>query len=202
MQISRCLLALAVLLFTGLATAAPTHQDWVRVRLARLPQTTEDRASVSRSAELDQLAAAIAAVSHDAPRPPQEWSALMLAIGSHESNFSGRLLRGECRLDKHECDAAKAKDGTWFARARGWGQVHRNDRNADLWDAAERDVVAQTKLVDQRLRSAYWTCARSGVPWVRATLNAYLGVRCGADWPGLSKREATFQHLVGGKAGS
>lgn len=193
------LLALCVLLLTAFASAETSesaHRSWVRAGLERLPKTPEDRASSTRSTELDQLAAAIGEVSAKAPRSPREWSALLMAIGSNETNFAGRLLRGECRLDRHECDAAKGKDGKWFARARGWGQVHRNTRNAALWDAAESDIAAQTKLVDHQLRSAYWTCAKSGQPWVRATLNAYFGVRCGADWPGLAKREATFQRTL------
>lgn len=188
------------LLVTTAAAASTSHRDWVRDRLSALPQTPDDRASSTRPVELDQLAVAIADVSRSAPRPPQEWAALLLSVGSHESNFAGRLLRGECRLERRECDAAKRKDGTWYARARGWGQVWRNDKNGEMWGAAETDIVAQTKLVDAQLRMAYHRCARSGVPWVRATLNGYLGVRCGADWPGLGKREQTFRKLVGGNA--
>jgi hypothetical protein len=189
--------ALAVLALSVPASAGPSHETWTRAALGRLPQTPDDRASATRAVELDALAASIAAVSKGAPRPPREWAALLLTVGSHETNFAGRLLRGECRLEKRECDAAKGKDGKLFARARGWGQVWRNTRNAPLWDAAETDVVAQTKLVDHQLRSAYWTCARSGQPWATATLNAYFGVRCGATWPGLDKRLATFNRVIG-----
>lgn len=152
--------------------------------------------SETRSSELDQLARAIAGASVKAPRSPVEWSSLLVAIGSHETNFAGRLLRGECRLEKRECDATKGKDGKLYARARGWGQVWRNTLNAETWDAAETDVDAQTRLVDQQLRRAYWTCARSGVHWVVGTLNAYKGVRCDATWPGLDKRVATFNASV------
>lgn len=185
------------LLITSAALATPTtHEQWVRANIARLPQTPEDRASATRAVELDQLASTIASVSKDAPRPAREWSALLLTIGSHETNFAGRLLRGECRLERRECDAVKRKDGTWFARAKGWGQVHSNSLNADLWAMADNDIAAQTKLVDAQLRRAYWTCSRSGQPWAQATINAYLGVRCGADWPGLGKRVATFNVVV------
>jgi hypothetical protein len=195
-MLKKALIALLLLVTTAAAASTP-HQDWVRASLGRLPQTQDDRVSESRGAELDQLASSIAAASVNAPRSPREWSALMLAVGSHETNFAGRLLRGQCRVERHECDSIRRKDGTWFARARGWGQVHRNSQNAAIWDAAETDIEQQTKLVDQRLRSAYWTCARSGEPWVTATLNAYFGARCSSKWPGLDKRVATFQAVVG-----
>lgn len=195
-MITRYLAALAILLATAIAAAGGSDISWARAALAGLPQTPDDRASGTRGAELDALATSIAEVSRNAPRPPREWSALLMAVGSNETNFAGRLLRGQCRLERHECDSVKLKDGTWFARARGWGQVHRNTRNAELWDAAETDIVAQTKLVDHQLRSAYWTCARSGQPWVTATLNAFAGVRCGASWPGLDKRVSTYTKLL------
>lgn len=200
-MVRHALVALALLITTA-ALGSPTHAMWVRVALGRLPQTPDDRASETRPAELDQLATAIADVSRNAPRPPQEWAALMLAVGSNETNFSGRLLRGECRLEKRECDAAKGRDGKLFARARGWGQTHRNTMNAELWDAAETDVVAQTRLVDAGLRSAFATCARSGVPWVAATLSAYSGRRCGAEWSGLQQRLRTYARVLGAKAGA
>lgn len=176
--------------------APPQHISRVRLALERIPKTPEDRVSESRAAELDALALSIAAVSVKAPRSPVEWSSLHVAVGSSETNFAGRLLRGECRLEKRECDAVKRKDGTWFARAKGWGQVHANRDNAELWAVADTDIAAQTRLVDAQLRRAYWTCARSGVPWLVGTLNAYKGVRCDAKWPGLDKRVATFNNAV------
>jgi hypothetical protein len=197
-MVGRLIAGLVILGVTAVASAdAPaSHVARVRLALDRIPKTPEDRASETRPLELDALATSIAAVSVKAPRSAVEWSSLLVAVGSHETNFAGRLLRGECRLERRECDATKGKDGKLYARARGWGQTHRNEKNADLWDIAETDIVAQTKLVDRQLRIAYWTCARSGVPWVRATLNAYFGVRCGADWPGLGKREATFNLVM------
>ena len=197
-MVTRLLLALSILLVTAFASAEPppSHVARVRLVLERLPKTPEDRVSESRPLELDQLAQAIARVSVKAPRSPVEWSSLHAAVGSHETNFAGRLLRGECRLEKRECDAARRKDGSWFFRAKGWGQVHENKLNESLWAKADTDIDAQTELVDGQLRRAYWTCARSGVPWVIGTLNAYKGVRCNADWPGLHKRVATFDAAV------
>lgn len=189
----KTLFALPLLVATAaLASPPPGHVARVHLALDRIPKTPEDRVSESRPAELDALALSIAEVSEHAPRSPVEWSSLHVAVGSNETNFSGRLLRGECRLERRECDAIKLKDGTWFARAKGWGQVHENQLNAPLWAVADHDIAAQTRLVDGQLRRAYWTCARSGVPWVRATLNAYAGRMCGATWRGLAAREATY----------
>lgn len=193
----KTLFVLPLLVATAaLASPPPGHVARVRAALERIPKTPEDRVAETRAAELDQLALSIAGVSVKAPRPPVEWQSLHVAVGSNETNFAGRLLRGECRLAKRECDAAKGKDGKLYARARGWGQVWRNAHNAETWDAAETDVAAQTRLVDEQLRRAYWTCARSGVPWLVGTLNAYKGVRCDATWPGLDKRVATFNLAV------
>jgi hypothetical protein len=193
----KTLLALPLLVATAAyGTPPPSHVARVRIALERIPVTAEDRVSETRPAELDALAASIAAASVKAPRSPVEWSSLLVAVGSHETNFAGRLLRGECRLERRECDATKGKDGKLYARARGWGQVWRNTLNADTWDAAETDIAAQTRLVDGQLRRAYWTCARSGVHWLVGTLNAYKGARCDATWPGLDKRVATFNAAV------
>lgn len=176
--------------------APPQHVARVRLALERIPKTPEDRVSETRGAELDALAASIAAVAVKAPRSPAEWQSLHVAVGSNETNFAGRLLRGQCRLERRECDAVKRKDGTWLQRAKGWGQVHENLNNRQLWAIADTDIDAQTKLVDEQLRRAYWTCARSGVPWLVGTLNAYKGVRCDAQWPGLDKRIATYNNAV------
>lgn len=193
----RTLAALPLLVATATLAAPPVGQV-ARVRLAldRIPKTPEDRVSDSRPVELDTLARSIAEVSASAPRSPVEWSSLHVAVGSNETNFAGRLLRGECRLERRECDSIKLKDGTWFARAKGWGQVHANQHNAELWAIADHDIAAQTRLVDGQLRRAYWTCVRSQVPWLVGTLNAYKGVRCGAQWPGLDKRIASYNAAV------
>ncbi len=197
----RQLVALALITGTAFASAQPAQVLRVRLALSRIPMTPEDRVSESRAAELDALATSIAAVSDQAPRSPVEWSSLHVAVGSNETNFAGRLLRGECRLEKRECDAARGRDGKLYARARGYGQVWRNAHNGETWDAAETDIVAQTKLVDDQLRRAYWTCSRSGTPWLVGTLNAYKGVRCDAVWPGLAKRIATYNAAVSVSAG-
>ncbi len=183
--------ALALLLVTALAVAAPPHQDWTRAAAGGLPVYFEDRApelSGAKSAQLDEIARVVAEVSRDkAPRPPREWAALLLTIGYHESTFSLRIHAGNCK--KRECDAG---------RARSSFQMHRNLFTAPVWDKlfGLEHTEVQVRAADAALRRAYWTCSRSGVPWLQATINAYAGKRCSAEWPGLAARLATWSRLV------
>jgi hypothetical protein len=176
------------LCFATLAWAESNHAAWVRAAVESLPCYVEDRGDPEKSAQLDQIAAAIAEVSRDAPRSPREWAALLLTIGHHESTFSLRIQRGKCK--PHECD---------HGRARSAWQLHKNAFTAPLWDQLEgvENTRVQVQAASDALRRAYYTCGRtSGVPWLQATLNAYAGRRCGAQWPGLEQRLATYHRLV------
>lgn len=64
------------------------------------------------------------------------------------------------------------------------------------------NVALQAKLTSDALKRGYWTCRRSGVEPIRGTLNGFAGKRCGAEWPGLEQRLATYSRLVGGKGGA
>ncbi|HYJ09261.1 MAG TPA: hypothetical protein VEX18_09630, partial [Polyangiaceae bacterium] len=79
------------LCFATLAFAESNHAAWVRAAIEALPCFHEDRGDPAESAQLDAIAAAVAEVSRDAPRPPREWAALLLTIGYHESTFSLRI---------------------------------------------------------------------------------------------------------------
>jgi hypothetical protein len=85
------------LCFATLAFAETNHAAWVRAAIDALPCFHEDRGDPAKSQQLDVIAAAVAEVSRDAPRPPREWAALLLTIGYHESAFSLRIHRGECK---------------------------------------------------------------------------------------------------------
>lgn len=174
------------LCFATLAFAEGSHAAWVRAAMDSLPCFVEDRGNPDKSAQLDAIAAAIAEVSHDAPRPPREWAALLLTIGYHESNFSLRIQRGECK--PHECD---------HGRARSAWQLHKNLFNAAVWEQLHgvENTSIQVQAASDALKRAYFTCSRSGVPWLQATLNGYAGRRCSAEWPGLDQRVATYTRL-------
>lgn len=175
------------LCFATLAFAESNHAAWVRAAVESLPCYVEDRGNPEKSAQLDQIAAAIAEVSRDAPRSPREWAALLMTIGYHESTFSLRIQRGECK--PHECDRGRARS-SW--------QLHRNTFTAPIWDQLHglENTRVQVQAASDALKRAYFTCSRSGVPWLQATLNGYAGRRCSAEWPGLDQRVSTFNRLV------
>jgi hypothetical protein len=162
------------------------HAAWVRAAMESLPCFIEDRGDPDKSAQLDAIAAAVAEVSKDAPRAPREWAALLLTIGYHESTFSLRIQRGECK--PHECD---------HGRARSAWQLHKNLFTAPIWDQLHgiENTTVQVQAASDALKRAYFTCSRSGVPWLQATLNGYAGRRCSAEWPGLDQRVSTFNRL-------
>jgi len=175
------------LCFATLAFAESNHAAWVRAAMESLPCFVEDRGDPDKSAQLDAIAAAIADVSRDAPRAPREWAALLLTIGYHESTFSLRIQRGQCK--PHECDNGRARSA--------W-QLHKNLFTAPVWDQLHgiENTQIQVRTASDALKRAYFTCSRSGVPWLQATLNGYAGRRCSAEWPGLDQRVSTFNRLL------
>ncbi len=192
----RYFLALAVLLVTAFASAAAPHQQWTLAAARSLPTYFEDKApeiESMKAAQLASIARVVADVSRNkAPRPPREWAALLLTVGYHESTFSLRIHRGECK--PRECDSGRARSG--------W-QLHRNLFTAPVWDQliGVEHTDVQVRAADEALRRAYWTCARSGQPWLLGTLNAYAGRRCGdMSWGGLGARVATWTRLTGARA--
>ncbi len=175
------------LCFATLAFAESNHAAWVRAAMDSLPCYVEDRGDpAAKSLQLDAIAAAVADVSRDAPRPPREWAALLLTIGYHESSFSLRIQRGECK--PHECDRGRARSA--------W-QLHKNLFTAPIWDQLHgiENTTVQVQAASDALKRAYFTCSRSGVPWLQATLNAYAGRRCSSEWPGLDQRVSTFSRV-------
>lgn len=183
----RYLFALALLLVTAMAQAdSHRHVAWTRAVLGRVAVFHEDREAVSKAEQLDELARAIADVSRDKPLPPQKWAALLVTVGYHESGFAMRIIANRCKPT--ECDRG---------RARGFGQVHANALNRQEWTESPGNVALQAKLTSDALARAYWNCKRSGVEAVRATLSSYAGMRCGAEWPGLELRMATYSRLIG-----
>jgi len=174
------------LCFATLAFAESNHAAWVRAAMDSLPCFVEDRGDPDKAAQLDAIASAIAEVSHEAPRAPREWAALLLTIGYHESTFSLRIQRGQCK--PHECDNGRARSA--------W-QLHKNLFTAPIWDQLHgiENTRVQVQAASDALKRAYFTCSRSGVPWLQATLNGYAGRRCSAEWPGLDQRVSTFNRL-------
>ncbi len=152
--------------------------------LIALALGSHEDAPESRQPHLEAVASAVWAESARGPRERREWAKLLITIGAHESHFSIRIMRGECK--KWECDRGRAK---------GMFQIHSNTLNRDSWALQDGDIPLQVKLASDALKRAYWTCARSGEDWLVGTINAYAGKRCGARWAGLDARIATFRSL-------
>lgn len=174
------------LCFATIALAESDHAAWVRAAVDSLPRFVEDRGDARKDSQLAAIAAAVADVSRDAPRPPREWAALLLTVGYHESSFSLRIHRGECK--PHECDRGRARSA--------W-QLHKNLFTEPVWEQLHgiENTAVQVRAASDALRRAYFTCSRSGVPWLQATLNGYAGRRCSSQWPGLDQRTTTFNRL-------
>lgn len=181
--------ALALLLVAAFATAQPSGKllSWNLSAIGSLPIFHEDRQADGKVEQLGAVAEAVTLASYGRPRSPREWSALLLTIGYHESTFSLRIQRGDCKA--HECDAGRARSG--------W-QLHKNTFTAPFWDKLHgvENTEVQARVASDALERGYWTCAKSGVPWLQATINGYAGKRCSdSSWPGLQQRIATFNRL-------
>ncbi len=201
----RALVGLALLTTAAIASAEPSVERvaWVRAAAAKLPVYFEDTApefAADKSAQLDAVSLAVArAASMQRIRSPREWSALLLAVGFHESTYSLRIHRGDCRLEKRECDAKRVKGAGLVARAKSPWQLHENTLNRDSWPhlTGIENTDIQALEASAALQRGFHTCSRSGVHWLRGTINGFAGRRCDARWSGLESRIATYSRLVG-----
>lgn len=205
-------LAALVLLVATAALASdvpPSRVAWTRAALGSLPVFHEDREAVAEKAvQLDAIAEAVAvnALPPDGI-PRREWAALVLAVGYAESTYSLRIHRGECRLEKKECDAKRLKSGELVARAKSPFQMHENLFTRDTWSLMTgiENTAVQVTQASAMLRRGFHTCSRAGVPWQVATINGFAGRKCSAQWRGLGERLATqarLMRVVVPKAGS
>lgn len=149
------------------------HQD--------LPKTPE------KDAELEAVATAVHRESKGDPRI----AAMTLTIGRHESNYSSRICRSECR--GRECDPRRVKGGVEY-RARGCFQMHRNGLRDDEWDALKGpgSIDAQAKEAARRVRSAFATCPKQGAV---GAIRAYAGRGCESPLKDEQARLATYESI-------
>jgi hypothetical protein len=158
--------------------------------MQRQPVYFEDRATPElKAVQLQDLATAIEGASQN--KPPgvglRDWQALLLTISYHETTWSLRIHRGDCKA--HECDGGKAR-GPW--------QQHRNGRKDADWDAliGLEHTTFQAETASAQLRSSWLTCKGSGAPWLQGTINNYAGRKCtDTTWEGLAERQATWAKI-------
>lgn len=196
------LVALMLILVTAVAVAAPSqaHRAWSIAAVQSLPTYFEDReAGPEKAAQLVAIGNAVAEFAiPPAGIPRKEWAALVLAVGYSESTYSLRIHRGECRLEKKECDAKRLKNGELVARAKSPWQMHENLFTRDTWSLMTgiENTDVQVIQASAMLQRGFHTCSRAGVPWQVAAVNGYAGRRCDAQWRGLGERLATQARLM------
>ena len=142
--------------------------------LLRLPIYKDDLpATPDKQTELRNIAAAV----YTHAKGDLQVMAMTLAIGKHESGFSSKVGRGECR--PKQCDPRRRKDGTIEHRARGWFQVHRNGMSQEAWDEllGPNRIDAQAKEAVRRVRSAFATCKGEPDP-ISSAFAQYGGAGC------------------------
>lgn len=155
---------------------------WVLAAIGLLPVYHEDRAEPHKAAQEALIAEAVASVARD-----REEAAMLLTVGSHETNFSYRIHTGRCR--PRECDRG---------RARGPFQAHLNSRDREEWlsfgTLSGTRAAALAAVTD--LRRARGLC-RGEPDEVLATFRAYAGRGCRGQLKDEAERVATYRRLVG-----
>lgn len=165
----------------------------VLLALLALPVSKEDRpVTPEKTAELETIATAV----HREAAGDYNVASLTLALGWHESAFSMRIGRSECR--KLECDPIRKGGKIVGRRARGWFQLHRNGLTEAEWAAllGPDSADAQVKEAVRRVRSAFATC-RGEFDVVKAAIAQYAGAGCkGAHRvPDMRKRIDTYYQV-------
>jgi hypothetical protein len=177
-----------LLLITTAALASPTHEQWTRSAMGRVPVSKNDAKSVERltirESQLVEFATEIARVSAKAPLPPRQWAALIITQGSMESNFDTAIVLGNC--PKWACDRG---------RAVGAFQVHDVGPVHDLWSTAAGDPTKQVQMADRMLRRSMTRCAPFA-PFPQHVFRAYKGSSCSWAVQREAERVALFNRLV------
>ncbi len=195
-MIPRALVALVLLVASAaLANGSPTHQAWVSAAFARVPVSVADRSPERAALKANHSArfvAAIAKVSEKAPRSPREYAALLLVLGSAESNFDTDVVEGRC--PPKMCDVTLVKGERVF-RARGAFQSWRLSFVAELWDVAHGNPEAQVEMADRTLRRSMARCAPF-VAYPASIWRAYSGRSCSFELKDEARRTALYLKLL------
>jgi hypothetical protein len=146
--------------------------------LLALPVYFPERDTV---AERDALLAELAPAIIRETKGDRELAAFVIAIGWHETKFSPRLARSECR--PMECDPRRftLPDGRKVVhhQARGTFQLHKNRLENAEWEALRGpgSYDAQVKEAVKRARSALFMC-RGKDDAIGRSFGAYGGKGC------------------------
>lgn len=160
--------------------------------LFRLPVWKEDRAPEIAWIKDAQLREVDRLVTLEA-RGDAKVKAFTIALGNHESRYSLRIMRGECR--PRECDPRRLPGGKIEPQAIGAWQLHRNGLTDAEWKALHgpASLPAQAKEATKRARGALNTC-RGDVKGAFAVLG---GRGCLGTLPDMHERIETYRKLGG-----
>lgn len=187
----------ALILLTASVSLATAGGDvpWTRAALARVPVGKGDRTperTTIHATNLDAFAVEIDRVSQRAPLPRKQWAALIVAIGSVETNFDTEVIAGRCK--PWACD---------HGRAKGAFQNHKLRFTADLWPIADGNLAVQVDMADRTLRHTWGTCAKLGVPFPASVFRGYAGGgnhSCSWPAPREAERVAVYMRVMATKA--
>lgn len=143
-----------------------------------LPVFHEDGASPEKTAQLTAVAAAVAEVARD-----KDEAAFLIAWGEHESRYSLRIHRGQCK--PLECDRGRAR-GPW--------QNHRIGMAEDAWGRLVGVEMTRVQAAEamRRARSALRMCPADRI---RGAFRVLGGNGCTRALKGENERVETFQRV-------
>ncbi len=196
---NRRLIVALLLLTTAAFASAPSHVDWTRAAIGRLPIASVDKSAdfATKAEQLEAIAQAVAFESRTPPTgvTPRQWAALLLTIGFHESTYSLAVHRGECA--KWQCDARKLKDGGVQYMARSPWQLHQNDFTRPHWAelVGVQNTATQVAMASKMAKVSYYRCSRLKLPMALATFRGFGGGSCTMPMRGEDARLATFGRL-------
>jgi hypothetical protein len=198
------LIGRALALAFGLTIANLASGAEGRPLLGLLPVYVEDRVTELAAAKRAQLAQVDAAVDAAVDATPvkhwpgtrHELKSMVLAWGDHETHYSLRIGRFQCKA--YECDPDPK---TKLPRSVSFWQLKvRTCSSPEAWEAAKTDFGVAAREATRAIVRARWQCRslEHGNNWPKLVFAALTGRGCAGWLPGLEARVATYQRLVGG----
>lgn len=181
-------------------------EAWALAALQSLPVYKEDIGSPEKPAQLQMIARSVTEAALEAkgwPLSRKELIAAQIGMLTNETHASLRIHRGECNLEKRECDAAKVK-GALVPRALSIFQLHAGALSSpQLWPQLGFMTLESTKLsaveASRALVRSFRYCAAQRAPGNAIALmyTAVAGRNCYLDrWAGWKPRLDVYERVL------
>jgi len=150
--------------------------------LLALPQRFEDRGSLAKTGQLNELASVLSSYSTDQ-------AAALLMLAYWETGLSLQVHEGHCK--NWECD---------HGRARGLWQVHRNGMPDAMWD----QMIGVDHTKEQAAEALFrWEQALAICKTPAGAVAVYMGQGC--EWSTVNTRARVrdyerFKHELGSRS--